>query len=99
MVISEHIYTMLITPAKFQEFTPRKICDARLQTEALLCLSCESREEVTELTNKALAAGAERVNPTKDYGFMLLESFSDLDGHIWELFYMDPSHVQPQAGT
>lgn len=94
MVISDDIYTMLLTHAKFKEFTPNPICDATKATEALVCLSCDTREQVSELTEKALAAGATRHSEPKDYGFMVQDSFQDLDGHIWELIYMDPSAIQ-----
>jgi predicted lactoylglutathione lyase len=94
MVISEDIYTMLVTHAKFKEFTPNPICDATKSSEVLVCLSCENREQVGELTRKALAAGGKRHSEPKDYGFMILDGFQDLDGHIWELAYMDPSAIK-----
>ena len=59
-----------------------------------MCLSCDTREQVGELTQKALAAGAKRHGEPKDYGFMIQDGFQDLDGHIWELFYMDPSAIK-----
>ncbi len=94
MVVSEEIYSMLLTRDKFKEFSPNPICDANKSNEALLCLSCESREEVGETVAKALAAGAKRFCEPKDYGFMIQDGFQDLDGHVWEFIYMDPSHVQ-----
>jgi len=94
MVINEHIYTMLLTHAKFQEFTPKPIGDAKQSTEVLVCLSCDSRQQVDDIMNKALAAGATTCKPPQDYGFMYGQSFQDLDGHIWEFMWMDPSFVQ-----
>ncbi|MEX2167858.1 MAG: VOC family protein [Pirellulales bacterium] len=94
MVISEDIYAMLLTHAKFKEFTPNAICDATKSTEVLVCLSCENREQVGELTGKALAAGGKRHSEPKDHGFMIQDGYQDLDGHIWELIYMDPSAIQ-----
>jgi len=94
MVISENIYAMLLTHPKFQQFTPKAICDATKSTEVLVALSCDSRQQVEELIEKALAAGGTRYSEPKDYGFMYQDGFADLDGHIWEIFYMDPSHVQ-----
>jgi len=94
MVISEDIYTMLLTHAKFKEFTPNEISDARKTTEVLVCLSCETREDVGKLVDKALAAGGTRYSEPKDYGFMIQDGFQDLDGHIWELIYMDPSAIK-----
>ena len=86
---------MLLTHAKFQEFTPKTICDATKSTEVLIALSCDSRERVTALVEKALAAGGTTFAEPKDYGFMLQHSFQDLDGHIWELFHMDESAIPP----
>lgn len=94
MVISEDIYAMLLTQPKFKTFTPNEICDATKATEVLVALSCESRQEVADMMHKALAAGGRRYSEPKDHGFMVQDGFQDPDGHIWELFYMDPSVVQ-----
>lgn len=94
MVISEDIYSMLLTYDKFQQFTPKEISDATKSSEVLIALSCDSRQQVEELIAKALAAGGTRFSEPKDYGFMYQDSFADLDGHIWEIFHMDPSFVQ-----
>jgi predicted lactoylglutathione lyase len=95
LVISEHIYAMLLTHAKFQEFTPKTICDATKSTEVLIALSCDSREHLTSLIEKALAAGGTTYAEPKDYGFMLQHGFQDPDGHIWELIHMDENAVPP----
>ena len=94
MVISEDIYTMLLTHAKFQEFTTKAIGDAHQSSEVLVCLSCDSRQAVDDFMHKALAAGGSTCRPPQDYGFMYGQSFHDLDGHIWEFIWMDPSFVQ-----
>jgi uncharacterized protein len=94
LVISEDIYAMLLTHAKFKEFTPREICNAAKSTEVLICLSCENREQVDDLVRKAVAAGGTAPTEPKDYGFMYQHGFQDPDSHIWELIYMNPSHVQ-----
>lgn len=94
MVISEDIYTMLLTHAKFKEFTPKEIADSTKSTEVLVALSCDRREQVDDLVRKAVAAGGKTYNDPKDYGFMYSHAYQDLDGHIWELVYMDPGHVR-----
>lgn len=94
MVVSDTIYVMLLTHPKFQQFTPKAICDTATSTEVLLCLSCENRARVAELVGLAVAAGGTTYSEPKDYGFMVQHNFQDLDGHLWELVYMDPSHVQ-----
>lgn len=91
IVVSEHIYTMLLTHAFFAGFTSKTIADARQTTEALVCLSCDSREEVDDLVRRAVAAGGSAPRPPQDHGFMYGHGFEDLDGHIWELVYMRPA--------
>lgn len=93
MVVSEDIFVMLLTEAKFKEFTPNAICDATKSTEVLVCLSSESREEVDKMIRNAVAAGGTTYNEPQDYGFMYSHGFQDLDGHIWETMFMEPSAV------
>lgn len=99
MIISEDIYAMLLTHEKISMFTTKSIADARTSTEVLIALSCESKDAVNSLMEKALAAGATETRPPQDYGFMFGRSFDDPDGHIWELFWMDPSHIQDASNA
>lgn len=94
MIVSEDIFVMLLTHAKFKTFTPKEICDATKSTEVLLCLSCESRAAVDEMVRKAVAAGGAAYSEPQDYGFMYQHGYQDLDGHIWELIYMEPGATQ-----
>lgn len=96
MIVSEDIFVMLLTHAKFKSFTPKPICDATKSTEVLVCLSCESRDKVDDMVRKALAAGGTTYSQPQDHGFMYAHGFQDLDGHIWELVYMEPSAVEKQ---
>ncbi len=89
LVISDSIYVMLLVEPFFQGFTRKTICNARTHTEAILCLSAESRAGVDALADKAIAAGGSETLETKDYGFMYQRSFQDLDGHQWEVVHMD----------
>lgn len=98
MVIGEDICAMLLVVPFFQGFTRKPVADARETTEVLVCLSCESREEVDDLVRKALAAGGTAPNPRQDHGFMYSHGFEDPDGHVWELAWMDPSAAPPQQG-
>ena len=97
MVVSEDIYVMLLVEPFFQGFTKKRIADATSATEVLVCLSCESRAEVDDLVKKALAAGGSAPNAPQDHGFMYGHGFEDLDGHLWELVWMDPHAAPPQA--
>jgi uncharacterized protein len=94
MVVSEDIFVMLLTEAKFKTFTPKTICDATKSTEVLVCLSRDSRGDVDAMVRNAVAAGGTTYNQPQDHGFMYAHGFQDLDGHIWELIYMEPSAVQ-----
>jgi len=89
MVISDSIFVMLLVEPFFQGFTPRPLCDARSHTEVITCLSAPSRAALDALVDKALAAGASEPMPARDYGFMYQRGFQDLDGHLWEIAYMD----------
>jgi len=93
MIVSEDIFVMLLTEAKFKTFTPKEICDAKKSTEVLVALSSESRAKVDEMVRQAVAAGGTTYSESKDYGFMYQHGFQDLDGHIWELIYMEPSAI------
>ena len=90
MVITDNIYAMLLTKAKFKEFTKKAIADATQTTEVLTCLSVNSKAKVDEMLDAALEAGATEARDPMDYGFMYGRSFNDLDGHIWEIVWMDP---------
>ena len=91
MIIGENIHAMLLKHEFFKTFTTRKLCDTSESTEVLICISCESRAEVDALVAKAVAAGATAPRAPQDHGFMYGHGFDDLDGHIWELMYMEPS--------
>jgi uncharacterized protein len=95
MIVSEDIYVMLLTHAKFKQFTPKEISDATKSSEVLVCLSCESRANVDEQVRKAVAAGGTTYAAAKDDGFMYGHGFQDPDGHIWELIWMDPNAAGP----
>ncbi|WP_280802828.1 VOC family protein [Aurantimicrobium minutum] len=92
MIISDNIFVMLLEHAKFEGFIDKKIAP-RDTAEAILALSCDSQEEVRTLTEKAFAMGARRLNDPEDMGFMFSWGFEDLDGHLWDVFWMNPDHV------
>ena len=96
MVIQEgSIHAMLLVEDFFKTFTDKSLTDTSKSTEVLLCLSCENRAEVDEMVAKAVATGGTVPRKPQDYGFMYSHGFLDLDGHIWELVYMDPNAVMP----
>jgi predicted lactoylglutathione lyase len=94
MIIGEENYVMLLVEPYFKTFTPKPLIDAKNSTEALVALSLQSRDEVNRMVETALATGAKRYKEPTDYGFMYQWGFEDLDGHIWEYFWMDPAQLQ-----
>lgn len=94
MVLSESIYVMLLTHAKWKTFTSRTIPDAKNSAQVLLCLSRDSKEAVNVMVeNGAKAGGKADPNPVQDHGFMFGRSLEDPDGHIWETMWMDMSAI------
>lgn len=78
-------------------FVNLPVAGARAATEVLLALQLDSREAVADMVRRAVALGATTPNPAKDHGFMVQHGFADLDGHVWEVFWMDPKGP-PAAG-
>lgn len=94
MIIGENIYAMLLVEPFFTSFIPNPVSDTSKASEVIIALTCESVEAVNELTSRAIAAGAIQHKKPSDLGFMYSSMFQDLDGHFWEPFWMDPTHVQ-----
>ena len=84
---------LLLTEPFFKTFTKREICNTHTHTEGLFALSCDIRAQVDEMVKKAVAAGGKYAMDPQDHGFMYGHGFEDIDGHIWELAYMDPKAI------
>jgi predicted lactoylglutathione lyase len=97
IVVSETIYAMLLVPSYFGTFTPKPVADAHRSTEVLVALSCDSPEEVRRLCETAFSHGGRRFREPQDLGFMFQWAFEDLDGHLWELVWMDPAHLASEG--
>jgi len=91
MIVGENIFVMLLVESFFKTFTKKELCDATTSTEVIVCVSADSRAKINELVAEAVAAGGTTPMDPKDYGFMYQHGFEDLDGHLWELIYMEPS--------
>ena len=96
MIVSDQAFVMLLVKSRFKDFTKKDLVDSTAQTEAILALSAESREQVDELADKALEAGGTVANEPMEMDFMYGRSFNDPDGHLWELVWMDPSAAEAQ---
>lgn len=95
MIIGENIFAMLLVEDYFKTFIQKEISDTTNTSEVILAISAENREQVDEFVNKALDAGGTHSKDAIDHGFMYGWGFQDIDGHLWEIFYMDPSAVNP----
>ena len=91
MIIGKDTFVMLLMENFFKTFIKKEICDATKDTEVIVALSVESREEVGQMVDKALEAGGTEYREPEDHGWMYVRSFQDINGHLWEIFYMDES--------
>ncbi len=94
MIVGEDIFVMLLVERFFKTFTKKEICDATKDAEVILALSAESREKVDQMINKVIEAGGRESREPQDHGWMYGRSFQDIDGHLWEIIYMDESAIQ-----
>lgn len=94
MIVNDNIFVMLLTETYFKNFTSKQLCNTRTDIETLVALSCASRDEVNQLVERGVSLGGREPREAMDHGFMFQRTLEDLDGHTWELFYMDPSHLQ-----
>lgn len=94
MILNEEAYVMLLVEARLKDFLKKPLADARTTTAATYAIDVASRAEVDELVKTAIAAGGTHAAEPMDHGFMYGWSFYDPDGHHWEVFWMDPAHLQ-----
>ncbi|WP_028311968.1 VOC family protein [Derxia gummosa] len=98
LVLGDNLHAMLLTRGFYAGFTHKAIADATATSEVLVCLSCDSRDGVDALVAKARAAGASVPREPQDHGFMYGHGFDDLDGHTWELVWMNPDAAPADCG-
>ena len=96
MILGENLFVMLLVEPFFQTFTSKSLCDTGKSVESLVALPVGSRAEVDALIAKAAAAGGKVLGEPRDYGFMYSHGYEDLDGHTWDVFYMDMSAMPQQ---
>jgi predicted lactoylglutathione lyase len=97
LVIGENIFAMLLTEPFFKTFTKKEIADAKKTTEALIAIDAQSRQSVDEIVKKAVEAGGSVYRDADDHGWMYSHSFADLDGHQWEIVYIDKNKIPEQV--
>jgi predicted lactoylglutathione lyase len=89
MVVNDNIFVMLLVEKFFKTFTQKEICDTTKNTEVIIALSTESREKVDQMLENVIKAGGKESRKPQDHGWMYGRSFEDLNGHLWEIIYMD----------
>jgi predicted lactoylglutathione lyase len=94
MVVSDEAFVMLLQRDRFAEFVTKPLANSDETTALTVCVSAERRAEVDSLADTAGNAGAGDAKGPQDYGFMYQRSFYDLDGHLWEIAWMDPVAVE-----
>ncbi len=94
MIVGEDIFVMLLVEKFFKTFTKKEICDTSKNTEVIVALSVEGREKVDQMINKAIEAGGRESREPQDHGWMYGRSFEDINGHIWEIIYMDKNALK-----
>lgn len=92
LIIAKGIYAMLLEEKHFKDFTEKEICNTKTTTEVLLALQVENKEQVDEMMKKVVTAGGKDLEKMQEMDFMYSRDFEDIDGHIWEVFYMSESH-------
>ncbi len=97
MIIGEDIYAMLLVERFFKTFTNKEICDVAKDAEVIVALSAESREKVDQMMNRVLDAGGKESRDPQDHGWMYGRSFQDIDGHLWEIIYMNETALQKES--
>ena len=97
LIIGENINAMLLVEEFYATFTKKQICNAETTSEVLIAVSFETREKVDEIMEKAIKAGGTEYVETKDYGWMYQRTFLDIDGHHWEIFYMDENKIPSEV--
>lgn len=96
MIISEDIFVMLLVEKYFQTFTKKPVADATKAAEVIISLSADSKQQVDDLVDKALAAGGTVSSEPQDMGWMYQRGFQDINGHLWEIAFMDETALPPQ---
>ena len=89
-IVGETIQAMLTTEPFFKSLIDKPLAQAKEANELVICLSCDSRDEVDTLIAKAVAAGGRTPHPPEDHGFMYDQGFEDIDGHLWNLVWVAP---------
>lgn len=96
MIVNNDIFVMLLVEKFFKTFTKKELCDTIKDTEVIVALSTESREKVDQMINKVIEAGGKEHRKPQDHGWMYGRSFEDINGHLWEVIYMDKNALKKQ---
>ncbi len=93
MIVSDDAYVMFLVDKFFKTFTKKSVANSKETAEVIIALSVDTREKVDELVTTAFDAGGKKYKDVEDKGFMYGWGFEDIDGHVWEIIFMDPEHI------
>jgi predicted lactoylglutathione lyase len=96
MIVGENIFAMLLVEKFFKSFTKKQICNTATDTEVIIALSAGNKDEVDQMMTRALAAGGSEPTAPQNHGWMYGRNFQDIDGHLWEVFWMDESMAKKE---
>ena len=96
MIVNNDIFVMLLVEKFFKTFTKKELCDTTKDTEVIVALSTETREKVDQMINKVIEAGGKEHRKPQDHGWMYGRSFEDINGHLWEVIFMDKNALKKQ---
>ena len=97
LILGDNIFAMLLTEPFFNTFTTKRIADTATTAAAIFAMSVDDRHKVDAMIASAIQAGGHESRPAQDHGWMYGRSFTDLDGHNWEVFFMDASAMPAPA--
>ena len=93
VVLGDGQFAMLLEHERYRSFVDKPIADTHATSAVLIARWFPSAEAVRDICERAFALGARRYREPEDLGFMYSWGFEDLDGHIWETFWMDPDNA------
>ena len=94
MIVGVDIFIMFLVEKFFKTFTKKEICDTSKNTEMIVAVSSESRQKVDHMINTAIESGGKESGELQDHGWMYGRSFEDINGHLWEIIYMDENAIK-----
>ncbi len=93
LVVDDTIVVKLVTREAFADLVTGEVGNPAAATSVVNCLTVTARAAVDELVARALASGGKPWLPAREAETTYTGSFTDPDGHVWQLLWMDQLHV------